>query len=175
MDIVFHRITARDYRVMRLVNNWFAPRWVRIWAIAATRAGDGWLWYGIGLLILIFGEENRFAAVGAAGSAAGIGCLLFRFIKQKAGRLRPCEIAPHCWATLLPPDRFSFPSGHSITAFAAAVPFGSFYPSLLPFLLFCAVSVAISRILLGMHFLSDVLAGSVLGAFLGYSAFLFYR
>jgi undecaprenyl-diphosphatase len=45
-----------------------------------------------------------------------------------------------------------------------------FYPELLPGLLFCAASVALSRILLGMHFLSDVLAGAVLGTALGYSA-----
>ena len=40
-------------------------------------------------------------------------------------------------------------------------------------LLFCAVSVALSRILLGMHFLSDVLAGAAIGSVLGYTAALF--
>jgi len=74
----------------------------------------------------------------------------------------------HCWSSLLPPDQFSFHSGHSITAFAVAVSLGSFYPTLIAGLLFCAVSVAISRILLGMHFLSDVLAGCAIGAGLGY-------
>jgi len=74
----------------------------------------------------------------------------------------------HCWSSLLPPDQFSFPSGHSITAFAVAVSLGSFYPTLIEGLLFCAVSVAISRILLGMHFLSDVLAGWAIGAGLGF-------
>jgi undecaprenyl-diphosphatase len=74
---------------------------------------------------------------------------------------------PHCWAHLLPPDQFSFPSGHTITAFAVAVALGSFYPEMQPGLFFCAVSVAASRILLGMHFLSDVVAGASLGAVLG--------
>ena len=75
---------------------------------------------------------------------------------------------PHVWATLLPPDQFSFPSGHTITAFAVAVSLSMFYPSLTVGLLFCAVSVAASRILLGMHFLSDVLAGAVIGTTLAY-------
>jgi undecaprenyl-diphosphatase len=72
---------------------------------------------------------------------------------------------------LLPPDRFSFPSGHSITAFAIAVSLGLFYPAIFPGLLFLAVSVALSRILLGMHFLTDVLAGAALGTVLGYASY----
>jgi undecaprenyl-diphosphatase len=71
---------------------------------------------------------------------------------------------------LLPPDQFSFPSGHTITAFAVAVSLSSFYPNLTMGLLFCAISVAASRILLGMHFLSDVLAGAAIGAGLGLAA-----
>jgi undecaprenyl-diphosphatase len=73
---------------------------------------------------------------------------------------------------ILPPDQFSFPSGHSITAFAVAVPVGLFYPGLASVLLFLAASIALSRIILGMHFLSDVLAGSAIGAALGYGFFL---
>jgi undecaprenyl-diphosphatase len=116
----------------------------------------------------LFGGEQRLAAIVASGTAAAVGGLLFLFLKRKAARKRPCAIAEHCWARLLPPDQFSFPSGHSITAFAVAVPLGLFYPSLLAALLFCAFSIAVSRIVLGMHFLSDVIAGSVLGTCLGY-------
>jgi undecaprenyl-diphosphatase len=57
-----------------------------------------------------------------------------------------------------------------MTAFAVAASLAAFYPVLLPALLACAVSVALSRILLGMHFLSDVLAGAGLGAWLGCAA-----
>ena len=41
-------IERRDHRVMRRMNRWRAPRWIRYWMIGATRAGDGWLWYGLG-------------------------------------------------------------------------------------------------------------------------------
>ena len=44
----------------------------------------------------------------------------------------------------------------------------SYYPDLSPGLTFCAVSIAGSRIVMGMHFLSDVVAGVLLGALLGY-------
>jgi undecaprenyl-diphosphatase len=167
-------ISSRDHRLMRRVNGWRAPRWIRLWMIVATRGGDGWLWYAMGLAILLFGGPNRFAALAAATMAAGAGSLIFLYVKRKACRKRPCHIAPHCWAKLLPPDQFSFPSGHTITAFSVAIVFGMFYPSLFVGLLFCAFSIAISRILLGMHFLSDVLAGGALGATLGYFSYLLY-
>jgi undecaprenyl-diphosphatase len=93
--------------------------------------------------------------------------VLFLKLKRAFGRRRPCAMEPHCWATLLPPDQFSFPSGHTITAFAVAMSLGVFYPAMLPGLLFCAASVAASRILLGMHFLTDVLAGAAIGAAVG--------
>jgi undecaprenyl-diphosphatase len=159
-------ITRRDHTVMRRLNRWHAPRWVQVWMVLATRAGDGWLWYLLGAAVLLFGGESRFYAVGGAALAALSGVAIFLTLKKAAGRRRPSAFEPHCWATLLPPDQFSFPSGHTITAFAVAVVMGHFYPELSPGLYFCALSVAASRILLGMHFLSDVVAGAVIGTLL---------
>jgi undecaprenyl-diphosphatase len=156
--IMLQFIATSDHKLMHKVNKWPAPKWVRLWAIAATRAGDGWLWGLVGLFILFFGGQDRFAALASAGSAALAGIGLFILLKKVSGRKRPCEIEPHCWAKLLPPDRFSFPSGHTITAFAVAISFSQFYPALLPALLFCALSIAASRILLG-----DVIAAVLLG------------
>lgn len=62
-----------------------------------------------------------------------------------------------------------------MTAFAVSLPIGLAYPPLLLGLLLCALSIAASRILLGMHFLSDVFAGSLLGACLGWWAFALFR
>src|SRR5947209_974494 len=135
---MLHFIARRDHRLMRRVNKWPAPKWIRYSAIAATRAGDGWVWYLTGLLVLLFGGEERFTAVAAAGSAALVGVGIFVSLKKISGRRRPCEIEPHVWAHLLPPDQFSFPSGHTITAFAVAVSIGAFYPALLGVLLFFA-------------------------------------
>jgi undecaprenyl-diphosphatase len=165
-------IIRRDYSLMRRANNWPAPRWMRAYVLGATRAGDGWLWYAMGVGILLFGGEERLAALGAAVTAATLSVLLFLWLKRFANRRRPCEIEPHCWATLLPPDQFSFPSGHTMTAFAVAIPLLLFYPTLALGLLFCAFSIGMSRILLGMHFLSDVIAGAAIGTGLGYLGLL---
>ena len=160
-------IERRDHRVMRRMNRWRAPRWVRYWMIAATRCGDGWLWYGLGIMVVIYGGPQRFAAVGAAGAAGFGGIFVFKAIKRLSMRPRPCQFEPHCWSKVLPPDKFSFPSGHTMTAFSVALVISYFYPGLEAPLFFLAVSIAVSRVVLGMHFLSDVLAGAVLGVALG--------
>jgi undecaprenyl-diphosphatase len=167
-------IATRDHRLMRRVHNWRPPRWFRLWMILSTRGGDGWLWYGLSALVLVFGGSTRYAAVAAAWTACGAGAILFLILKKLTGRKRPNTLVPHCWATLLPPDQFSFPSGHTITAFAFTIAVGSIYPHFIGALLFCALSVATSRIVLGMHFLSDVVVGAFLGAGLGYAGFVIF-
>ncbi len=164
---MFTYIAARDHRVMHRVNNWRAPRWIRLWMIAATRLGDGWLWYSLGLIVLLFGGSHRYEALAAAAASSATGIFLFLKLKRMFNRRRPSALGSHCWATLLPPDQFSFPSGHTITAFSIALPLGLFYPHLMVGLLFCAISIALSRVLLGLHFLSDVVAGCVIGLGLG--------
>ncbi|MGH9375580.1 MAG: phosphatase PAP2 family protein [Terriglobia bacterium] len=167
-------IQRRDHRLMRRVNRWRPPRWFRWWMICATRLGDGWLWYALGAILLSVGGPGRFAAVAAAALAATASIILFRALKKASGRKRPCALEPHRWARIAPPDQFSFPSGHTLTAFAVAIAVGMFYPDLMGLLLFFAASIAMSRIALGMHFLSDVIAGSVLGISLGYGAFCIF-
>jgi len=164
-------ISRRDHRLMRRVHRWRPPRWIRLWMVCATRGGDGWLWFFLGLVVLLYAGMDALAALAAAGLATATGIALFIWLKRKTRRKRPCALEPHCWAKVLPPDHFSFPSGHSITAFAVILPIGLFFPSLMLALLFCAVSVAVSRIVLGLHFLSDVVAGSAIGSMLGYAAF----
>ena len=125
------------------------------------------MWLAMGLVVALYGGPGRMRALSAAALATAAGVALFLKLKRITSRRRPCAIEPHCWARLLPPDQFSFPSGHTITAFAVAASLGGFYPEMQPPLYFCAVSVAASRILLGMHFLTDVLAGAALGGLLG--------
>jgi undecaprenyl-diphosphatase len=135
--------------------------------VFASRGGDGWLWSAVGMVLLLFGGPQRFQALGAGFVATGVSQLAFFVMKRLFGRERPCATESHCWATLLPPDRFSFPSGHTMTAFAIASSLGYWYPDLLAGLIFCAISVAASRVMLGLHYLSDVLAGILVGSAIG--------
>jgi len=173
--MVWQFIESRDHAVMRRVNRWRAPRWLRVWMVFSTRLGDGWIWYSIGIALLLLGGEYRFTAFAAAASAEVATVALFRLLKNASKRKRPCQLEAHCWSKVLPPDQFSFPSGHAMSAFAIAVPLCIFYPQLQAALLALSISIAISRVILGMHFVSDVIVGSMLGSGLGYGAYLLFK
>ena len=66
-------VDTRDQRLMRRVNHWRAPKWLRLWMIAATRGGDGWLWLSMAFLVAVFGGEHRVAALSSAVVAGGVG------------------------------------------------------------------------------------------------------
>jgi len=167
LQITLSWVATRDHRLMVRVNHWHPPKWLRLWMLSATRCGDGWLWYALGLAVALGGGRERFHALLASTLAVATGIAMFVTLKHVFRRERPCGLEPHCWAQLLPPDQFSFPSGHTITAFTIMASLGGFYPELLPGLLFCAISIAASRVVLGMHFLSDVIAGAAIGVTLG--------
>ena len=166
LQITLSWVATRDHRLMVRVNHWRPPKWLRLWMLAATRGGDGWLWYALGLAVALY-EAATLSRPPGSNAGGAVGIALFLELKRAFRRPRPCTLEPHCWADLLPPDQFSFPSGHTITAFAVMAALAGFYPEMLPGLLFCAVSIAASRVVLGMHFLSDVLAGAALGVTLG--------
>ncbi len=161
-------IEQRDLRLMRRLHRWRAPRAIRILMLIMSRLGNGWLWYSLGIFILICGGQNRYRAFFAGALAALVAILIFQRVKPLSRRRRPCEIEPHCWAVISPPDRFSFPSGHAMTSFAIAVAVGCFYPQCQPCLLAVAALIAVSRIIVGMHFLTDIIVGASMGALIGY-------
>lgn len=59
----------------------------------------------------------------------------------------------------------SFPSGHTTTSVAAALAFSALAPRAWPLFFLAAAAIAASRIVLGVHYLSDVIAGAALGAY----------
>jgi undecaprenyl-diphosphatase len=167
----WEKVARRDRRLTEALRRWSPPRVVRLWMVSFSRAGDGWLWGLLGAGVLWAGGERRYQVLLTTTVAVVIAIAIFSLIKRIAVRSRPCELFPFSSFQKIPPDRFSFPSGHSVTAFAVTVPLGLFYPSYMIWLMLCATSVATSRVVLGMHFVSDVIAGSVMGAGIGYMAY----
>jgi undecaprenyl-diphosphatase len=99
----------------------------------------------------------------SAISALAISHLVAQVLKRTAVRGRPsgrCAVA----ATVREPDRFSFPSGHATASMSIALVYGAFFPELAIPLLLLALAVGFSRVRLGVHYPSDVLAGQLLAA-----------
>ncbi len=115
-----------------------------------------------------------------ACSAVYLGGLAENVIKDAVERVRPCRALEGLRLIVACPESFSMPSGHAISSFAFATPL--FYLTreyiampwrLYPLLL--AALIAFSRLYLGFHYPTDVLAGAVLGAIVGFVLSLLYQ
>jgi undecaprenyl-diphosphatase len=160
-------ITPHEVLLMQRFCDLRRHGWLTLIFLGASRLGDGALWWSCGLVLLVVGGSIGRLAVLAAALAVGASIILFMGIKQLIGRPRPCATWPDLPCLLAPPDRFSFPSGHSMTAFAAASALSGVLPVLLPPLLSAALLIGASRVFLGLHYPSDVLVGALIGSGLG--------
>lgn len=133
----------------------------------ASRLGDGVIWYVlIAALALLFGARGQLAAkqclvAGAAGLA------IYRLLKNVLVRERPYMTHTTIVCAGKPLDRFSFPSGHTLHAVSFTVIVCGLLPAFVLALVPLAVLIALSRVVLGLHYPSDVLAGGLLGALIG--------
>ena len=138
--------------------------------IGVSRLGDGGVWLGAMLLLPWIG--------GAPGMTCALrmlllGCLnlvIYRITKRHFARPRPFFTCPGVRACTRCLDVHSFPSGHTLHAVAFGALLFNYYPAL-GWIIFPFVAlVAASRVTLGLHYPSDVIAGAALGGFTAYSA-----
>jgi undecaprenyl-diphosphatase len=130
----------------------------------ASRLGDGVLWYTlITVLALGFGERGRLVALQCAFAGVA-GLIIYRLIKNVLVRERPYMTHAAIVCAGKPLDRFSFPSGHTLHAVSFTLIAAGAFPLLALVLVPAAVLIALSRVVLGLHYPTDVLAGALLGA-----------
>ncbi|MCB0832248.1 MAG: phosphatase PAP2 family protein [Bacteroidetes bacterium] len=128
-----------------------------------SKSADGYIYAVCAVCILLLDHQRGVAFLMSGVIAFSLETSLYFLIKKSIRRKRPFETLEGIRFLIQPPDKFSFPSGHTAAAFVFATLVGTFYPVVFIPLVAFASLVGFSRIYLGVHYPGDVLAGSVLG------------
>ena len=161
--LAFQRIDRAELKFCRYLNSSSGFVAVRTLFRIVSWLGDGWIWYAlIASLPLIYGAEGWVAGTQMALTGA-CGVALYKLVKRRAVRERPFITHPAISCAAAPLDRYSFPSGHTLHAVSFTMLMASHFPEWSPLLIAFAALVALSRVVLGLHYPTDVAAGALLG------------
>lgn len=157
------RFMAWEHRLAIRFNRPNRRRFLSAFFGAVSRLGDGLFWYLLMAALLIVGGAAALEPVLVMILTGIAGTLTYKGIKATTTRQRPCQRHPGIRLTTLPLDLYSFPSGHTLHAVSFTIVAVAYYPLLAPWLVSFALLVAVSRLILGLHYLSDVLVGALIG------------
>lgn len=158
-----NRLAASDCGWCLRANRIGARHWIRGYFSVVSRLGDGVFWYLL-MAALVLTDGVRGLTASAHMAATGVVALLmYKGLKRWTRRPRPFASDLRIRAWIAPLDEFSFPSGHTLHAVSFTLVAVAYYPALAWLLAPFAISVAASRVVLGLHYPSDVLAATAIG------------
>lgn len=145
-------------------NRWGGESRWRAYFAAVSRLGDGVFWYALMALLVVFDGQAGLAASAHLAGTGVVALTLYTALKRWTRRPRPFASDARIHAWVAPLDEFSFPSGHTLHAVAFSLVALAHYPALAWLLIPFTASVAVSRVVLGLHYPSDVLAATGIGS-----------
>lgn len=164
MNARLSRIHEREHAATLFLNRMGSDLLVNGLFGVISRLGNGMFWYVLMAYLLL---RHQHAALPAVSHmvATGLACLLlYTWLKKKTLRPRPYQRDNSIRVTVAPLDEYSFPSGHTLHAVAFTVVLAAYYPGMLWLTAPFTILVALSRLVLGLHYPSDVMAGALIGA-----------
>jgi undecaprenyl-diphosphatase len=168
----FARFDAAELKFCRYLNRSSRSSLVRQAFRFVSWLGDGWVWYALLLALpALHGLDGLDAALHAAATAA-ICLALYKLIKNRAVRERPYITHSAIECASAPLDRYSFPSGHTLHAVCFTLVLTSYFPEWTSALVALSTLIALSRVILGLHYPTDVAAGAALGGGIGVGSLL---
>jgi undecaprenyl-diphosphatase len=159
-----NRLAVREHVWLVRLNGGHLPGWEVGLLRLASRLGNGFFWYALMLALLARHGWEALPVVLHMTIAGLAGTLIYKWLKGATERPRPYQACPAILCLTAPLDRFSFPSGHTLHAVVFSVVATAYYPALGWLVWPFTALVALSRLVLGLHYVSDVLVGALLGA-----------
>lgn len=169
---LFERLDQFELDICLMLNRSCHRQALRRFFAIISRLGNGIFWYTLMLLIpVIYGWQAIVVSLHMfIVSFAGL--MVYKVLKKRLVRERPFFTHPGILLGTAPLDKFSFPSGHTLHAVSFTIVATAYFPQLAIILVPFALLTAMSRIVLGLHYPSDVLAGAAIGASLAVLSFL---
>ena len=148
------------YRINQLGSNDSIRHFFR----AISRLGDGLFWYAL-IVFLAFISFDRHLSELLFVMLSGLSCTLFYwYLKNRLVRQRPFIKSHNIVAYTKPLDEYSLPSGHTMNAVNFAIVLNFFFPATIVITLPFTILIALSRVILGVHYPTDVMVGALLGS-----------
>jgi|SRR5689334_14284258 len=161
--VAFKRVADCDLALCGALNTISRRARVRRFFVLVSRLGDGPFWYIWMLLLPLLYGSNGMASSLLMLKLGVLNYVIYKIIKQSTGRARPCAVAAGIEVGAAPLDQYSFPSGHTMHAVAFSIAAVSHHGELAILLVPFAALVALSRMILGLHYPTDVIAGAAIG------------
>jgi undecaprenyl-diphosphatase len=133
-------------------------------AALLNRLGGGWLYPLTAVLLFLVFRRRVVEALPSALFAVAGAHLLYPLLKRHVARLRPCDAHTDIASMSRALDKYSFPSGHCMTATAVAIPVATAFPEIAAVAAIVCVLIGWARLVAGHHYPTDLVAGMALGA-----------
>jgi undecaprenyl-diphosphatase len=165
---VANRLHALDLLLVRAAARSTKLPVIRKLAVAITKLGNGGIYPVMTAAVMIRCGFPGFRIIIAALTTTGILHAIYPRIKRRFLRARPYMTDTTLECLVTPLDRYSFPSGHTMTLTGVFVPVVVFWHAALPAGIVMGFCLAWSRLATAHHYPSDVLAGALLGMGVGF-------
>ena len=169
MEILFDIIRSMDYNILLLIADRLRGGVLDpVMTMLSLIGNGGAVWITLAVLLLFFRKTRRAGAAMLLAMLAGflVGNLWLKLVMRPRPFVPPRDMT----ALFAPGDRWSFPSGHALSSFAAATALWCFHKKTGVLALVLAALIAFSRLYASVHYPTDVLAGMLIGIVLGHAA-----